>query len=70
MGGSKLKKDKIQFQGVREASIRTEDVKTKEMYIFLFVLPVVRIEMISFCFNQQSSNFANYNGSECAVAFL
>lgn len=68
MGGSKLKKDKIQFQGVRER--QPSGLKTKEMYISLFVLPVVRIEMISFCFNQQSSNFANWNSSECAVAFL
>ena len=70
MGGSKLKKDKIQFQGVRAAEERQPSGLKSEMKCFLFVLSVVRIEMISFCFNQQSSNFANWNSSECAVAFL
>ena len=58
MGGSKLNKDKIQFQGVRAAEERQPGLKS-EMKCFLFVLSVVRIEMISFCVNQQSSNFAN-----------
>ena len=56
MGGSKWKKDKFNF---KLSERQPSGLKSKEMNISLFVLPVVRIEMISFCFNQQSSNFAN-----------